>query len=129
MLREDAGAVMAEMARLAHVYVLAHVVDDVGEATVRGALEAGGLVGPGSGQIPGQRVLFCSTLEGKVSVVRQLEPDLHIDGHPHTVRASGYATESTLEVTVDSRRAPPHSARPRFMPGEMITLVLADCHQ
>ena len=36
-------------------------------------------------QIPAHRVLFCSTLEGKTSIVRQLEPDLHVDGHPHTV--------------------------------------------
>lgn len=88
MLLEDAGWVVREMAKLANVYVLAHVVDDVGEATVRGALEAGGLVGSAAGQIPGHRVLFCSTVEGKVSIVRQLEPELHIDGHPHTVRIS-----------------------------------------
>ena len=37
-------------------------------------------------QIPAHRVLFCSTLVGKTSIVRQLEPDLHVDGHPHTVR-------------------------------------------
>ncbi len=86
VLREDAAAVMREMLKTANVYVLAHVIDDIGEATVRGALEAGGLVGPSVGQIPPHRVLFCSTLEGKVSIVRQLEPELHIDGHPQTVR-------------------------------------------
>ena len=32
------------------------------------------------------RALFCSTLDGKTSMVRQLEPGMHIDGHPHTVR-------------------------------------------
>lgn len=32
------------------------------------------------------RLLFCGTLLGKVSIVRQLEPELHIDGHPQTVR-------------------------------------------
>jgi len=62
------------------------VKDDMGEATCRGALEAGGLVGVGSGQIPPQRLLFCSSLEGKASIVRQLEPQLHIDGHSRTVR-------------------------------------------
>jgi hypothetical protein len=86
VLREEAAAVVREMARLVNVFVVAHVVDDVGETTVRGALEFGGLVGSGPGQIPAHRVLFCSTLEGKVSLVRQLEPELHIDGHPHTVR-------------------------------------------
>ena len=38
-----------------------------------------------AGQVPAHRVLFCSTLEGKVSIVRQLEPELHIDGHHQTV--------------------------------------------
>ena len=37
------------------------------------------------GQIPSQRLLFCSSLEGKASIVRQLEPQLHIDGHSRTV--------------------------------------------
>ena len=36
--------------------------------------------------MPAHRLLFCSTLEGKVSIVRQLEPELHIDGDPSTVR-------------------------------------------
>ena len=50
-LRAGAGTVVREMCRLAAVYIIAHVEDDVGEATVRGALEAGGIVGDGPGQI------------------------------------------------------------------------------
>lgn len=37
----------------------------------------------------GRRALFCGTLAGKVSLVRQLEPELHIDGHPQTVGRAG----------------------------------------
>ncbi|KAK9838189.1 hypothetical protein WJX81_007822 [Elliptochloris bilobata] len=84
-LRPEAAAVAREVARAARVYVIAHVADDVGEATVRGACEAGGLVGDAHYQVPAHRLLFCSTLEGKVSMVRQLEPELHIDGDPQTV--------------------------------------------
>ena len=47
-------------------------------------------------QIPAHRLLFCSTLEGKTSIVRQLEPDLHVDGHPHTVRARSALKPETL---------------------------------
>ncbi len=43
-------------------------------------------MGSGDGQIAPHRVLCCSTLEGKISIARQLEPGLHIDGHPVTVR-------------------------------------------
>ncbi|CAL5224655.1 g7373 [Coccomyxa viridis] len=86
-LRPAAAEVLKEVRRTANVYIIAHVVDDLGEATVRGALEAGGLVGSGGGQIAPHRVLCCSTLEGKISIARQLEPGLHIDSHPATVSA------------------------------------------
>ena len=49
-LRPDAAAVVAELAAAARVYVVSHVCDDVGEATVRGALEAGGLLGGAANQ-------------------------------------------------------------------------------
>lgn len=85
-LRPEAVQVVADMASRAAVYILAHVSDDIGEATVRGALDAGGLVGTQWGQIPPHRLLFCATLGGKESIVRQLEPELHIDGHEHTIQ-------------------------------------------
>ena len=44
-----------EVARAARVYIIAHVADDVGEATVRGACEAGSLVGSTPGQVCGSR--------------------------------------------------------------------------
>ena len=47
-------------------------------------------MGPGAGQIASHRVLCCSTLDGKISIARQLEPGLHIDGHPHTVCSNTY---------------------------------------
>eukprot|EP00884_Botryococcus_braunii_P016383 jgi/Botrbrau1/3428/Bobra.139_1s0008.1 len=73
------------MGKYVVIYLIAHVMDDLGEATVRGALEAGGVTGNGAGQIPPHRLITCSTLEGKVSIVRQLEPELHIDGHHQTI--------------------------------------------
>jgi len=41
VLRSEAAAIVREMTSVANVYILAHVGDDIGEATVRGALEAG----------------------------------------------------------------------------------------
>ena len=52
-LRPEAAEVVREVARAARVYIIAHVSDDVGEATVRGACEAGGLVGSSPGQVCG----------------------------------------------------------------------------
>ena len=51
------------------------------------------MLGVRAGQIPAHRVLFCSTLEGKTSIVRQLEPELHVDGHPHTVRCTSSSSQ------------------------------------
>ncbi|KXZ43707.1 hypothetical protein GPECTOR_82g241 [Gonium pectorale] len=84
-VRPDAGELLRELAMLTDVYLIAHVADDVGEALATGALEAAGLLGSGPGQVRPHHVLCCSTLEGKVPIVRQLEPDLHIDGHAASV--------------------------------------------
>jgi len=69
----------------ADVYILCQVSDDIGEAAVRAALEFSGLMGSNQGQIQSQRFLFCETLIGKMSLVRQLEPEVHIDGDSSTV--------------------------------------------
>lgn len=52
---------------------------------MRAALEFSGLMGPDQGQIPSQRFLFCETLVGKMSLVRQIEPEVHIDGDSSTI--------------------------------------------
>jgi len=85
-VRQQAVPILLELAKNANVFLITHVIDDVGEATVRGALEDVGLVGFSEGQIKPHRLVFCSALEGKVSIVRQLEPELHVDGHPVSVR-------------------------------------------
>ncbi|GIL88166.1 hypothetical protein Vretimale_14083 [Volvox reticuliferus] len=73
------------MSRVSDVYLIAHVEDDVGEAVVTGALEAAGVLGKGPGQIKQHHLLCCSTLDGKVPIVRQLEPELHVDGHSGSI--------------------------------------------
>jgi hypothetical protein len=80
------GQILQELASLADVYVITHVEDDVGQAAVQGALDAAGLVGPGEGRVRAHKLLFCSSIEGKVSMVRQLEPDLHVDAAAATVQ-------------------------------------------
>lgn len=82
-----AAEVVRHMLSGASVYLLAQVDSDVGEAVVRAVLDHAGLLGRGAGQLPPHRLLFCGSLDGKVSVVRQLEPGLHVDAHPGTVHA------------------------------------------
>ncbi|KAI7838841.1 hypothetical protein COHA_007455 [Chlorella ohadii] len=84
-VRQDAAELVRQIAGRADCYLMCHVSDDIGEALVRGALEHAGVTGSRPGQVPLHRLLFCGTLLGKVSIVRQLEPELHIDGHQQTV--------------------------------------------
>lgn len=84
-LQPKAAEIIREMAATLDVYLVTHVTDDVGQAVVMGALEAAGIIGDQHNKIKPHRVLFCATLDGKVSIVRQLEPDLHFESHPGTV--------------------------------------------
>lgn len=72
---------LRQLVPFGEVYLIAHVLSDIGEVVVRGALEHAGV----TGLLPAHRILFCETLEGKVSIVRQVEPVLHIDGHSSTI--------------------------------------------
>ena len=85
MLPEAVQAVQTAVRQIPDLYLLCQVADDIGEAAVRGVLEHSRLIGTGKDQIPPQRLLFCETEVGKTSVVRQLEPKVHIDGQHSTV--------------------------------------------
>lgn len=98
-LRPAAADILREIAGCADTYVITQVQDDVGQAVMLGALEAAGLVGAGPGQILPHHVLFCSTLDGKVSVVRQIEPDLHVDGSGKTIEDLKRFMPQLLHIT------------------------------
>mmetsp|Transcript_12499 Transcript_12499/g.32009 ORF Transcript_12499/g.32009 Transcript_12499/m.32009 type:complete len:255 (+) Transcript_12499:189-953(+) len=105
-LCEGIAAIIQELATVAEVYLLAHVEDDIGEATVSGALEAAGITGRQAGQVRLHRVLFCGTLEGKVSLVRQLEPDMHVDGESRTVHDLQRFVPQLLHVAPEGQAGP-----------------------
>lgn len=98
-LRPAAVDILREVASCSDAYVITQVQDDVGQAVMLGALEAAGLVGTAQGQILPHHVLFCSTLDGKVSVVRQIEPDLHIDGAAKTIEDLKRFMPQLLHIT------------------------------
>jgi hypothetical protein len=98
-LRPGVEELLKEVASCADVYVIAHVEDDVGQAAVQGVMDAAGLVGAKVGCIKQHKILFCSTAEGKISMVRQLEPDLHIDAAAPTVQELKRFMPQLLHVT------------------------------
>lgn len=75
--------VLLEIAKFCDVYLMERVLDDESEGKVISALTEAGLFA-GGGLIK-DKVLFCSTENGRTSFVRQLEPDWHIDTSPEIV--------------------------------------------
>ena len=114
-LLPGAAETLRELSACATVCIMAHVASDIGEAVVKGTLEAAGVVGPGQGQVPQHRVLCCSTPAGKESIARQLEPGLHIDAEPSTVRA-GTAALLWLSAAALSRMRPGAGERAAALP-------------
>ncbi|KAK1422909.1 hypothetical protein QVD17_18198 [Tagetes erecta] len=72
--------VLSEITKHSDLYLMERVLDDESENKVLTALEDAGIFT--SGGLVKDKVLFCSTENGRMSFVRQLEPDWHIDSNP-----------------------------------------------
>nr|GLL22989.1 peroxisome biogenesis protein 22-like [Ipomoea trifida] len=75
--------VLLEITKCCDLYLMERVLDDESEKKVLLALEDAGVFT--SGGLVKDKVLFCSTENGRTSFVRQLEPDWHIDTNPEIV--------------------------------------------
>lgn len=75
-LIHDAVAPFLELCATTEVFVMALANDDSSEAAVRSALESVGAFDAG---LRPHRVMFSSTNEGRVSMVRQLQPAMHFE--------------------------------------------------
>ncbi|KAH7662202.1 hypothetical protein IHE45_15G117200 [Dioscorea alata] len=69
--------ILLEMTKCCDLYLMERILDDESEEKVISALNDAGIFT--SGSFVSDKVLFCSTENGRVSFVRQLEPDWHID--------------------------------------------------
>ncbi|XP_019448955.1 PREDICTED: peroxisome biogenesis protein 22-like isoform X1 [Lupinus angustifolius] len=75
--------VLLEITKFCDLYLMERVLDDESEKRVLVALEDAGVFA--SGGLVKDKVLFCSTENGRSSFVRQLEPDWHIDSNPEVI--------------------------------------------
>lgn len=75
--------VLLEITKYCDLYLMERVLDDETENKVLSALENAGVFT--SGGLVKDKVLFCSTENGRTSFVRQLEPDWHIDTNPEII--------------------------------------------
>jgi len=82
-VRSSVLEVLLEITKFCDLYLMERVLDDESEKKVLLALEDAGVFT--SGGLVKDKVLFCSTENGRTSFVRQLEPDWHIDTNPDIV--------------------------------------------
>eukprot|EP01026_Neomeris_dumetosa_P031761 TRINITY_DN2519_c0_g1_i1.p1 TRINITY_DN2519_c0_g1~~TRINITY_DN2519_c0_g1_i1.p1 ORF type:complete len:254 (-),score=6.86 TRINITY_DN2519_c0_g1_i1:384-1145(-) len=97
--------IVQEIMKVCDVYLINQVVDDFSEELIMNTLESSGLIGSGSNQFPPHKVLFCSKLEGKIAMARQLESQLHIDNDPIVIHELGRFLPRVL--LIDSEGRPP----------------------
>eukprot|EP00184_Porphyridium_aerugineum_P005594 CAMPEP_0184695086 /NCGR_PEP_ID=MMETSP0313-20130426/2831_1 /TAXON_ID=2792 /ORGANISM="Porphyridium aerugineum, Strain SAG 1380-2" /LENGTH=362 /DNA_ID=CAMNT_0027153479 /DNA_START=50 /DNA_END=1138 /DNA_ORIENTATION=- len=84
-VHDDVAHLLIRLTRSFDLYLIIRVDDDTTEQEVLQSLQEIDLFKPSVGNMKKCKVLFCSTLLGRVSIVRQLEPQLHLDSNPEVV--------------------------------------------
>ncbi|XP_020109803.1 peroxisome biogenesis protein 22 [Ananas comosus] len=82
-VRSSVLEVLLEITKFCDVYLMERILDDESEEKVLSALSDAGVFTTGG--LVKDKVLFCSTENGRISFVRQLEPDWHIDTNPEII--------------------------------------------
>ncbi|KAI3922823.1 hypothetical protein MKW98_006954 [Papaver atlanticum] len=82
-VRSPVVEILWEISRSCDVYLMDRIIDDESGERVLLALENAGLFEAGC--LTRDKVLFCSTENGRMSFIRQLEPDWHVDSNPEIV--------------------------------------------
>lgn len=77
IVRPDTVQPLKQFAKSFDLYFITRVDTDEAELDVKAALKSAGLFEPGL--LDERKVIFCQTAIGRVSVARQLEPQLHVD--------------------------------------------------
>ncbi|XP_030544391.1 peroxisome biogenesis protein 22 isoform X2 [Rhodamnia argentea] len=96
-VRSSVLEVLLEITKFCDLYLMERVLDDESEKKILQALEYAGVFT--SGGLIKEKVLFCSTENGRSSFVRQLEPDWHIDTNPEVVSQLARFIKYQLHVT------------------------------
>lgn len=94
-VRPEVAPALRTLASTVELYLLTRVSSDEGEAEVVSALVDAGVVAAGMNV---HKALFCETIEGRVSMVRQLEPQLALDEAVGVVDALGRFVQSVQRL-------------------------------
>ncbi|GAB0496487.1 hypothetical protein MMPV_007799 [Pyropia vietnamensis] len=95
MVRPEVAPALCKLASTVELYLLTRVSSDEEEAEVVSALVDAGVVAAGMNV---HKALFCETVEGRVSMVRQLEPQLALDEAGGVVDALGRFVKSVQRL-------------------------------
>ncbi|XP_057492950.1 peroxisome biogenesis protein 22-like isoform X1 [Actinidia eriantha] len=79
-VRSSVMDVLLEISKFCDIYLMERILDDESGERVISALQNAGLFKTGG--LMKDKVLFCSTENGRSSFVRHLEPDWHVDTNP-----------------------------------------------
>ncbi|XP_024993520.1 peroxisome biogenesis protein 22-like isoform X2 [Cynara cardunculus var. scolymus] len=101
-VRSSVLEVLLEITKYSDLYLMESVLDDESEKKVLTALENAGVFT--SGDLVKDKVLFCSTEKGRMSFVRQLEPDWHIDSNPEITSQLARFIKHQLHIKTEPER-------------------------
>lgn len=101
-VRSSVLEVLLEITKYSDLYLMERVLDDESEKKVLTALENAGVFT--SGGLVKDKVLFCSTENGRMSFVRQLEPDWHIDSNPEITSQLARFIKHQLHISTKPER-------------------------
>ncbi|KAL5972801.1 hypothetical protein ACLOJK_039607 [Asimina triloba] len=96
-VRSSVLEVLSEITKFCDLYLMERILDDGSEDKIISALDNAGLFT--SGALVKDKVLFCSTENGRSSFVRQLEPDWHIDTNPEVISQLSPEADDALSPT------------------------------
>lgn len=82
-IKSSVREVLLEITKFSDLYLMERILDDESGERVLLALKDAGLFTAGG--LNSEKVLFSSTENGRISFVRQLEPDWHIDTNPDII--------------------------------------------
>ncbi|KAJ4792237.1 hypothetical protein LUZ62_043483 [Rhynchospora pubera] len=96
-VRSSVLEVLHEIAKFCDVYLMERILDDESGERVLSALSEAGVFT--SGGLMKEKVLFCGTENGRISFVRQLEPDWHIDSNSEIIQQLARFIKYELHVS------------------------------
>ena len=81
-LKDGVAGVLGKLGRVGDVFVVVKVASDEEEEDVLACLDCEKVFGKG---VSKDRVVFCETISGRVSIARQIESHLHVDSNVEVI--------------------------------------------